>query len=184
MDTIFSIFINIFSSVIASFVFLFIVLYTLRPKILISDLISKQTNSFDADVEFTYVFKIINKSYFSAFDIQLELFKLEQYRVTAKGISNRIKLVPLKVSEIKHIPAYLSTKDCNKTSFAPHAVLFRTNEILDNILENEKQTLQLQITLRHGLTGLSRVYQKDYININDIKYGQFKFGNCLEIEKQ
>lgn len=130
----------------------------------------------------TYVFKIINKSWFSAFDIQLELFKLEPYRVSAKGINNRIKAVDLKLNEIKHIPPYSTTKKCNKRSFAPHAVLFRTDEILEEILKKEGETLQLQITLRHGLTGLSRVYQKDYITINHIKVGQFKFGNSLEIE--
>ncbi|MBK0381464.1 hypothetical protein I5M32_00705 [Pedobacter sp. SD-b] len=182
MSTFLQIFINILCSVCASFIFLFLVLYLLRPKILISDYISKQANTFDDSCSTTYVFKIINKSFFSAFDVQLELFKLEQYRVTAKGINNRIKVIPMKTNEIKHIPSYITTNTCNRTSFAPHAVMFRTNEILENILKDEKQTLQLQITLRHGLTGLSRVYHKDYITINHIKEGQFKFGNSIDID--
>ncbi|WP_154648034.1 hypothetical protein [Pedobacter arcticus] len=173
---------NIFCSVIASFIFLFLVLYLLRPKISISTYICKQVNTFDDSTANTYVFKIINESYFSAFDVQLELFKLEQYRVTAKGINNRIKPIAMQTNEIKHIPNYISSKKCNKRSFAPHAIMFRTNEVLEEILKNEKETLQLQITLRHGLTGLSRVYHKDYITIDDIKEGQFKFGNSIDID--
>lgn len=149
---------------------------------MISNCISKQDNQFDDGIDFTYVFKIINQSIFSGFDVQLELFVLQQYRVEAKGINNRIKIVPLKVNEIKHIAPYVSTKTCNKTSFAPHAVMFRTNENLDDIVKSEQRTLQLQITLRHGLTGLSRVYQKDYIGVNDIKSGIFKFGNSLKVQ--
>lgn len=174
--------VNILCSLIASFIFLFMVLYILRPKISISSIISKQKNSFDEGLDFTYAFKIINQSIFSGFDVQLELFSLQQYRVEAKGINNRIKLVPLKINEIKHLPPYVRTKTCNKTSFAPHAVMFRTNENLEEIVKSESKTLQLQITLRHGLTGLSRVYQKDYINLDDIKVGEFKFGNSLEIK--
>jgi len=174
--------INISCNIIASIAFLFLVLYTLRPKILICHYISKQPNAFEIDLPSTYVFKIVNKSRFSAFDIQLELFKLEQYRVTARGINNRIKAVPLIIDEIKHIPPFKSNKNSNKSSFAPHAILFRTNCKLEEILIKETETLQLQITLRHGLTGLSRVYQKDFITLNDIKIGQFKFGNSIDIE--
>lgn len=174
--------INIVCNIIASLAFLFIVLYTLRPKVEISEYICKQINDYETSPQFIYVFKIINKSRFSAFDIQLELFKLEQYRVTAKGINNRINLVPLVVNHIKHIPPFASTAHCHKSSFASHALVFRTNVTLEHILNKERETLQLQVTLRHGLTGLSRVYQKDYIKINAIKTGQFKFGNSLEIE--
>ncbi|RYE35828.1 MAG: hypothetical protein EOP42_05545 [Sphingobacteriaceae bacterium] len=182
MSLFYTILINILCSIVASFLFLFIVLYSLRPKISISSIISKQKNSFDEGFDFTYAFKIINQSVFSGFDVQLELFSLQQYRVEAKGINNRIKSIPLKISEIKHLPPYVRTKTCNKTSFAPHAVMFRTNENLEEIVKNESKTLQLQITLRHGLTGLSRVYQKDYINLDDIKLGEFRFGNSLEIK--
>ena len=173
---------NVFCGMFSAIAFLFFVLYLLRPKILISEFICKQQNQFENDPKYIFVFKIINNSNFSAFDIQLELFRLEEYRVTPKGRNIRIKLIPLVVSNIKHIPPYIRTKVCNKTSSAPHAVMFRTIENLENILNIESQTLQLQITLRHGLTGLSRVYQKDYININNIKSGQFKFGNNLEVE--
>ena len=177
-----TILINIVCSIIASTIFLFIVLYTLRPKIDISHYISKQLNTFDNIPASVYMFKIINKSFFSAFDIHLELFKMEQYRVTATGNNYRIKVVPLIISNIKHLPPFKSTGSCKKTSLAPHCTLFRTTEPLEELLVKENDTLQLQITLRHGLTSLSRVYRKDYISTKDIKTAPFTFGNSLEID--
>lgn len=61
--------VNIACSIAASIIFLFIVLYTLRPKIKISEIISKQANTFSEEPAQVYVFKIINKSWFSAFDV-------------------------------------------------------------------------------------------------------------------
>src|ERR1035437_5929071 len=67
-------------ALVASLIFLFIVLVFLRPKIEISPFICKQINNLDKETDFFYVFKIINKSYFSAFDVQIECFKTTLYR--------------------------------------------------------------------------------------------------------
>ncbi len=175
---------NILCNILASIAFLFIVLYTLRPTIRICDKISKQRNTFNdtPPTDHTYVFKFVNRSWHSSFDINLELFVLEEYRATAKGRNRRMKPITLKRNHIKHVPSFSYDRSSKKRESAPHAILFRTNENLEEILTAQEKTLQLQVTLRHGLSGLSRVYHKDYINISDVKQGVFKFGNSTEIE--
>ena len=54
-------------------------------------------------------------------------------------------------------------------------------KILIAIVEEERNSLQLQVTLKHGLTGLSKVFSMEYVTCNDIQTGQFKFGNNFNI---
>lgn len=182
MDFILSFLFNVLCDMVAAFAFLFFVLYILRPRIAISDCIAKQENTYDKSTQYVYIFKIYNQSLFSAFDLQFELFQQTQYRADKYGINQINHPLNLHVSGVKHLPRYHSSRMCKKTSFAKHAYLFRTGEDLEQILRDDSKTIQLQIVLRHGLTGLSRVYKKDYININDIKTGKFKFGNSCNIE--
>lgn len=180
-----NILISLAVNLVSSFVFLYLVLYMLRPKISICNQIVRQKSEIPGEANRdTYVFKIVNKSMFDAFDIQLELFSLKQIKVTSNGINERSVPLSLKLKEIKHIPPYMKTRVCKKRSYAKHAVLFRSFEDIDSILKDENQTIQLQITLRHGLTGLSRVYKTDYISHDDIIEGQFEFGNSIGIKKK
>jgi hypothetical protein len=171
-------------NIVSSFIFLFAVLYLLRPKLAVATKICKQEMCIPGESEPSYLFKIVNRSYFDAFDVHLELLQLTQVKVTSKGINERGKPLPMKRNEIKHIPPFMSTAKCEERSYARHAILFRTHENLERILNDENQTLQLRIILRHGLTGLSRLYKTDYINKYDIEEGEFEFGNSLEIKKK
>ena len=68
-----------------------------------------------------------------------------------------------------------------KKNYADYAMLFRTYEDLPTILNNERNAIKIQITLKHGLTGLSKVYHVEYVNCSDIKKGHFAFGNNFAI---
>lgn len=182
MDVFLSFLFNVVCSMVAAFAFLFFVLYVLRPSISITDCICKTKNVYDDSSEYVYVFKIYNKSFFSAFDLQFELFKQTQTRVNQHGINQINQALSLHVSGVKHLDAHASNRKCKNTHYAKHAYLFRTHEDLEQILSDDNQTIQLQIVLRHGLTGLSRAYKKDYINLKDVKSGKFNFGNSTEIE--
>ena len=174
---------GLLGNIIASFLFLLIILWFLRPKISICSQIAKQSHAIDGE-SVAYFFKVINKSVFDAFDIQLKLSKMEQIKVDRAGINERITDLSLKHNEIKHIMPYMSSRKCKNRNYAKHAILFRTFEPLEDILKNENETLELQITVRHGLTGLSRVYKSVYVDSADIIKGSFEFGNSLNIKKK
>lgn len=174
---------GLLGNIISSFLFLLAVLWLLRPKISVCSQIAMQKNAIEGE-PVAYFFKIVNKSLFDAFDIQLELSKMEHIKVSKEGINERITDVELKHNEIKHIMPYMTTSKCKKRNYAKHAILFRSFQNLSDILKNENETLELQITLRHGLTGLSRVYKSAYIDSNDIIEGTFEFGNSLNIRKK
>jgi len=65
--------------------------------------------------------------------------------------------------------------------FADHCITFRTNADLRDILNNEYKALLLQVTLKHGISGLSGIHRRDYRGRSCIKDGNFKFGNSFEV---
>ena len=72
-------FLGILASLIASIIFLFIILIFLAPSIKISGFIVKRPGIPERDEpDNVYVFKIVNMSYFKCFDVKLELFRLER----------------------------------------------------------------------------------------------------------
>lgn len=172
-------FIGFCSSLAASFCFLYIILYCMRPKIVISSYISKRVNEYDTESEYVYVFKVVNKSRHPAFDASIELFNLLYYPAEDGRMNTRYTPLSLKKSRFARIP---SRKGFNRrSSFAEHCVLFRTGEDLNEILKEESRSIQLQITVKHGLTGLSRCFTKTYAKCNDIKVGHHNFGDDLGI---
>jgi hypothetical protein len=166
--------------IVGSFVFLFAVLLLLRPSIRICQVIAKQENTFDQETCFTFVFKIINRSWFDAFEIQLELFEVSFYPAFPCGLHKRLTEIRLKRNHLKQIPRRKLLK--RNSQIADHCINFRTNIDLEAIVKNSLKAIQLQITLKHGLTGLSRVYYMDYRSPACIKPGDFEFGNKLGIK--
>lgn len=77
--------IELLVGVAGPFVFLFSVLFLMRPSIRISDVIVRQINIYDSETSHTFFFKIINKSWFDAYDVQLELFEVDFYPANPKG---------------------------------------------------------------------------------------------------
>jgi len=55
---------NVLSSLIGSFIFIFTLLFFLRPKFKIIKLIAKQDSPFDETNQICYAFKVVNKSLF------------------------------------------------------------------------------------------------------------------------
>lgn len=68
---------------------------------------------------------------------------------------------------------------CMRT-YAHHCIQVRTYDNLTEILSNPHKWVQLRITLRHGLTGLSKNFIKNYQTDAVIKRGCFEFGNSFE----
>jgi hypothetical protein len=170
--------IELIGGIIGGFLFLFIILIALRPSLKISSLIAKQQNNLDNEADCFYVFKIINTSFFEAFQVSLELYQLEFYPTSPNGTHIRFLPLTMKKSHLKQIPRWRRTTE--KSRFANHCFLFRTNENLDAILLDRSKAVQLQVTLNHGLTGLTRVFSKTF-KARNIKMGEFEFGNNTEV---
>ena len=169
---------SITASLLSSLIFIFLLLLWLRPKVQISGYICTQKDTFDNSGRDCFIFKIVNLSWFSAYDITVELTYLVSYPVK-DGINFRYFPLTLKTDKLNYIAPY--RPKWFKKNYGEYAMLFRTYENLPEILENERNSVRIQVTLRHGLTGLSKVYYSDYVNCSDIKKGQFAFGKNFAV---
>ena len=122
----------------------------------------------------------INRSWFDAYEIQLELYEVGFYPAIPNGMHRRLTVIPLKRSHLRQIPA--CKRLIRKSEFAHHCVIFRTNADLHTILKEEHKALMLQVTLKHGLSGLSKICRMDYRGCSCIRLGSFCFGDNFEIK--
>ena len=170
-------FLSISCNLLAAVVFLYFILYCLRPKIEISPYIIKVADYDNPEIN-AFHFKMVNKSKHSAFDVRLELNLLKKNTVKKGKMDTRRTPIDLKRSFISHVPRGKSDKKTQQ--FAPHAVIFRCLQDIESTL-NDMTCLELQITIRHGLSGLSKVFSEEF-TLGSIKKGKFAYGNSLEIE--
>lgn len=152
----------------ASLLFLFIVLILFKPKIIIAPFLCK------ANGDTWYVFKFVNVSFFSAHDIKVELHKIRKIPMGGGTYNNVNEKLTLLNGEISHIPKRLTV--FNKSNLNPHCITVRSSEDINKILSDEACGILLRVGLKHGLTGLSKVFEREYANVEEIKAGKFKPG--------
>lgn len=169
---------GISASFIASFIFIVFLLLFLRPRVIISTEICKRLDDFDETKRLCYMIKVLNRSWFSAYDITGELSSVVSYPVK-DGINHRFTPLKMKTEKLTCIAPYRPAMI--KPKYGNHAMLFTTYEDIEGILKEVSRSIQFQITLRHGLTGLSKVYIMDYAQESSIKGGHFIFGNNFAI---
>jgi hypothetical protein len=167
-------FFNVGCSLLASLVFLFLILFLFKPKLRICPFLCKSRLGFDGDQEYC-LFKIVNYSFFSAYDVKAELSLLRKYPVPPSGMMN-VRYMPLEMAlnKISHIPPF---RPAWWRKSADHAVRLRTKENLMRFLEDDYCSIELRVSLRHGLTGLSRVVRYEYSHISQLKMGNFTYGS-------
>lgn len=170
--------IGILSSLIASVVFLYYILTRLRPRIEISPYISLHPDLNIPDKD-RYYLKFINKSKHDAYDIRIRLCELIRWPAANGKQHEQRKDLELKKDFMAHVPPFIKTTD--KNTFAPHAIILTCLDDLAPILRDKNKCIELQLILRHGLTGLAKVYKFEYSDISSVKKGMFEFGNNLTI---
>jgi hypothetical protein len=185
MDSMFSLFnipaflFNITCSILASFFFIFALLIFLKPNFIIVPLIAKNDSPFDNVDEICYSFKIINKSFFGAYDIEARA----NYYYIVQGeneIINKVfSKIELKTNKINYIPGYIPFK----RKYGDNCIQFFTYENLSEKMKLFSTHIQFQITARHSLTGLNNIFTYGFVNKSAIKEGRFKEGNFKEIIK-
>ena len=163
---------SVVSGIVASFIFLFLVLIFFKPKILISPHICKGRLN-DTDPSDYYFIKVVNISFFSAYDLKFELLQTDKYIAENGQMHTRNTPLMLVADKASHIPGYLPSR---LRKNAPYAVRIRTTENLIELLRNDYKSIKIKVSLRHGLTGLSKVKTKEYTDTSQVKNGRFKYG--------
>lgn len=173
-------FVSFMQNILASIVFLFLILWLLRPQIKICGGIAKTTSSFVGDgKQVFYLFKFINKSFFSAYDVLIELHQVESYAVD-HGMNYKFTSIKVECPTVSAVspfrPAWLGK------SYAKHAIIFHTLVDLQGVLKDEMKSLEVHISLKHGVSGLPKIYKVKYSDLSCVKEGRFAFGNNFEIK--
>jgi hypothetical protein len=168
--------VHIIFGLVVAFIFLLVLLAFLRPSLVISDNICSVLESGKP----VYRFKVINKSIYHAFDANIELFLMQP-------IVNNSAHTNLKYKPIKLTPERLNQFNRHRRGYSrkdPHALfatLIKTSEDLSSLLSISDTYLELQITVKHGLTGLGGSYSKKFSKTNIHKDHKFKFGDNKDI---
>ena len=167
---------DILISVFSSFLFIFILLFAMRPKIKISPYICYAKVA--PEDEYYFIFKIVNRSLFYCFDVNINLVKKEPHIVNrGSKINHRIVEIETSSKFKNHLP-----KSKRKQGYGDHAYLIRTKYDLMEDIENKDITIQLSISSKHGLTNLTKIETQNFTSIDNVhKDKEFKFGKCLNI---
>jgi hypothetical protein len=168
---------GIFVNILSSFLFIFALLYFLKPKIHIVPLISRQKTPLNNSGETVHAFKIINKSLFGAYDVEIKAnyFVIQQGdREIVNKIFEKIKLITDKYSYINRHRPFVK-------KYGDNCAQFFTLEDLSLGIQNGKY-VQIQVTARHSLTGLSNIVKFQFIDSTYVKNGHFVTGNVDEIK--
>jgi hypothetical protein len=169
--------INIFCSLFASLLFLFVVLFFFKPSIKISPFLT-QGPSPRAGEGIAYFVKIVNLSYFIAYDVRVEMHTLKKLPMPGDKVNLLLSKIPLVIDSLPMIAGYRSEK---KSPEARHCVKFRTTMDLSTMLADDLTSIQVRVILRHGLTGLSNVHTQVYTHPSQVKLGNFTSGSTFDV---
>lgn len=162
---------SVITGILASLIFLFL-LFFLRPRILIADQIAKYNGN--------YAIKVVNRSYFKLYDVNVELVLLKPFN-TYGGKNLLIERLDLKKDRIWYI-AGKPFREKN-SAYGTHAIIFKCDEDLEKKWESDKGVvLHFKVIAKHGLSSFTRIETKKYHDKEtDIKNGKYTFGKKCEI---
>ncbi len=166
-------------NLLSSLLFIRLLFYFYRPRIEISKTIGKDNRENkeikDSSSPPYYWFKIISWSGYRAFDIKLKLFVVTSHH--AGGL--HLNLKPLSILNSFAEPPSLAA-NTRKDNSNENCLQFRTNEDLENIIEEDDKFIRVVVEARHGLSGLPKVFVQDYDSMSCLKTGRFKSGDTFD----
>jgi hypothetical protein len=160
---------------VASLLFLFVVLLLFKPKIRIAPFLCKVANQGEPEY---YSFKFVNRSIFPAHDVKIELHKIRKIPMGDGKYNNEREKLKLVNGQVSHLPG--RTFFWNRKDTDPHCLTVRSIENVGEILSDQYNGISLQVSLKHGLTGLSKVFDQEYGSGTTILNGRFKPGPKFE----
>jgi hypothetical protein len=164
-----NLFIGVVSGVVASAIFL-LLLFTLRPKLVFSNLIA------DPEGGAKFVFKILNKSKYAALDLEIQVSIVTPYATPGGETVWAHQDISLRKNTLFELPRF-SKNDIE----AKYALRFSTQQNLRSICNSASEYVVVKVKARHGLSGFSRVFSKKYHPKTDIAVGQHEFGDALGV---
>lgn len=173
MDNLAAIILGVLSSLVASIIFL-LFLTRLRPKIEISDQISKSVSSSGKTI---YRIKIINRTRVPIINVKAQL-----HRMIPNTVPGGIIYISKEITFQRHEIMELSKFD-KKDKTASYAYRFRSYDVLEDLWQDDTQAyLRFRIYATHSVSGFSRVFRKDYFTKrNTIITGEFDFGASMKV---
>ncbi|MDD5150088.1 MAG: hypothetical protein PHC28_06335 [Flavobacterium sp.] len=172
METlIISLVLGIISGLIASYMFLMLYLKKKRPVIEISNYISK----IEYGGETNYLFKFINKTDSEIFDVRMEPTFYKPV-----GDFNGRNLIGKDITLKDNFSAYIPC-DNEKDTHNLHAMRIRTTDDLEKDWTDESSFIRLTIIAKHSLSGLNKVFVKDFLSKDCITIKKFLSGNDLKV---
>lgn len=166
-----SLLLGVIAGVIASYIFLTKYLKNKVPRIIIAPEIVK--TNFDGETN--YFLKFVNKTECEIFDVRVELTLYKP-----KGAVGGINLQGTDIILKDNFFSYISEKD-DSDNRNLHAVQVRTTEDVSCLWIDESAFVRLTVIARHSLSGLNKVFVKDYTSKDLIINGKFKSGDELGI---
>jgi hypothetical protein len=167
--------IELFGGIAGAFIFLLLILIFLRPSIRIAGFLCQ----YNINGQQFFIFKFVNCSFFSAHEIKVELFKIRRIPMGAGAHNNEFEKLSIVNGSISHIPKRPFFWQKNLAN--PHCITVRSIEDISAILLDEMQAIIIKIHLKHGLTGLSRVFEQEFASPADVKMGKFRPGTKFAV---
>lgn len=175
---------SLISGFITSFIFLFSLLFLLRPRVNISPVIATDIDEYD-DQEpkrRIWVFKVVNTSFFSAFDMKVEVCQ----KIPIYGHAGTLNYGTIRFPLVKDDYAYVAPYRLNwkKKEYYDNAIWFICYEDIALGLElRQSSVIELRLICKHGLTGLGNIKRQKYV-MSNIQEGTFCSGNTFEVQKK
>lgn len=168
---------NILCSLTASFIFIFLLLFSLKPKVKIVKSIAEKQLFLGDESQVYFMFKIINKSWFSAYEIKAELSSYRIIQGENDIIDKHYTHLELRNANVSYIPG--------RTFFGKengeNCVVFVTKENIRKLLKEPNINIQFLITAKHGLSGLNHVVKYYFTLEKSVELGKFVSGDCEDI---
>lgn len=172
--------IGFFSSVLANLCFLFVVLFFLKPKVEISKSICHYTDGEAPNTVEKWAIKVVNKSFFSAYDVFPILYVVKLIPANPSGYHKEY----IQKIEFRRVTSYIGRRTFSDDKDGKHeyASWYITTENLKDLIIDGTTMLEFRISFKHQLTNLSNTQEKQYAIKNNVKDGKFVSGKKLDIE--
>lgn len=143
----------------------------MRPRIKIAEKIAKDGEQ--------YLLKFINRGFFSATDIKLELY-LTKLSNAPKGQNVEYIEIPMSYNKLEIVPSRFSKKGKQNALYACQVLI---KEDLETLWVDQGSKIEFIVISRHGFSNNKRIRMEQYNHKKTvIVKGEFVYGNSTKIE--
>lgn len=153
----------------SSTIFVLLLVYVAKPKIFIVPIIIQPNDENDH-----FQFKLINKTLFPLYDINISLFYFETFSGPDNILNFRYKKIKIKTEKIE----FISRNKIFNKHYGDNCIVINVYE--EKLIENLRKTrnnLELKVTFKHQVSGLSNISIHRFIGTDIFFKGRFTQGN-------